>query len=437
MPDRGPRTPVDPDDAAILDAVAAETAAVEELLVRLVEAPTLLGNEEPGQELMAEAFAELGLEPVDVPMDAAALRAHPAVAPFSWDVSGKRNVVAVWGEARGGRSLILNGHIDVVSAAPEAAWRTAPFRASRDGEWLYGRGAGDMKAGLAAMVGAVRGLRRLGLEPDAPVRLQSVVEEECGGNGALACLLAGYTADAAVVVEPFGNAITVSQVGVLWFDVRVAGVPVHAAEAGVGVNAIEAMIPVIEALRGLEAELNESPPAPYDAYRHPINLNLGEIRGGDWPSNVAAECVARFRLAQYPGRPIGELRERVEQTVAAAAQRHPYLADHAPLVTYDGFSCDGYEFASDHVLVATMAGAVERLCGERPPLIATTGTTDARTPGLAGGVPSICFGPYAEHIHGVDERVHLPSVTQSAQALALFIADWCGVSGEGDGASAV
>ena len=103
MPDRGPRMPVDPDDAAILDVVAAETGAVEELLVRLVEAPTLLGNEEPGQALMAEAFAELGLEPVDVPMDAEPLRAHPAAAPFSWDVSGKRNVVATWGEAREAR----------------------------------------------------------------------------------------------------------------------------------------------------------------------------------------------------------------------------------------------------------------------------------------------------------------------------------------------
>jgi len=140
-------------DAAVADAIAAEAGYMEELLARLVEAPTLLGNEEPGQELMREAFRELGLEPADVPLDADALRAHPAASPFSWDVSGKANVITTWGSG-GGRSLILNGHVDVVPPAAESLWRTAPFRATRDGDWLFGRGAGDMKAGLAAIVGA-------------------------------------------------------------------------------------------------------------------------------------------------------------------------------------------------------------------------------------------------------------------------------------------
>ena len=306
-----PMATADPDDASILSAVAAERDAIVELLADLVEAPTLLGDEELGQVVMERGLREAGLEPEDVPMDAEALRAHPACAPFSWDVAGKRNVVARWGGGDG-RSLLLNGHIDVVSPEPVRFWRTSPFRATVEDDWMYGRGAGDMKAGLAAMVGAVRGLRWLGLAPAGPVTLQSVVEEECGGNGALACLLAGHTADAAVVVEPFGAAITTSQVGVVWFDVRVAGVPAHAADAAAGNNAIEAMVPVIRALRALEAELNEVRPPPYDAYPHPINLNVGVIHGGDWPSTVAGECRARFRLALYPGESVEGLRERIE-----------------------------------------------------------------------------------------------------------------------------
>ena len=133
-------------------------------------------------------------------------------------------MIADWQPAGdGGRSLVLNGHIDVVPPAATSLWRTPPFSAVRDGDWLYGRGAGDMKCGLAVILGAVKALRGLGLAPLAPVQLQSVVEEECTGNGALQCAVSGLQADACVVTEPFPASISVSQVGVLWFHVDIAG----------------------------------------------------------------------------------------------------------------------------------------------------------------------------------------------------------------------
>jgi acetylornithine deacetylase len=271
------------------------------------------------------------------------------------------------------------------------------------------------------MVGAVRGLQRLQLRPRGPVQLQSVVEEECTGNGALACVLAGHTADAAILTEPTQGAIWNAQVGVLWFQVRVLGAPGHAGSTGAGANAIEASYRVIEALRGLEAELNAVKPPLYAAYPHPINLNVGMIRGGDWPSTVAGECVTSFRLACYPGDAVADLRERVEETVATAA------SSHRVEVLYDGFQCEGYELASDSPLITRLADAAARATGQRPPLFASTATTDARTFHLYGGTPAVCFGPHAENEHGVDERVHIPSVTETAQAIALFIADWSGL----------
>jgi acetylornithine deacetylase len=417
-------------DAEILAAVAAEEEAMAGLLAELVEAPTLLGAEAAGQAVMRRALAELGLEPVDVPLDRAAIDAHPGGAPFSWEVTGKANVVAAWepAGAADGRSLILNGHIDVVSPEPRSLWTGDPFAARRDGDWLYGRGAGDMKAGLAAMVGAVRGLRRLGLAPGGRVELQSVVEEECTGNGALACVLAGHTADAAILTEPTRGAVWTAQVGVLWFAVRVLGTPAHAGDATVGANAIEATYAVIDALRELETELNAAPPSLYAAYPHPINLNVGTIRGGDWPSTVAGECLTQFRLATYPGEPIAGLKERVERTVADVAASHPVLSEHRVDVLYEGFQCDGYELARDAPLVTGLLDACERAIGTRPALFASTATTDARTFALYGDTPAVCFGPLAEHEHAVDERVHVPSITETAQAIALFIADWCGVT---------
>ena len=419
-----------PGDDEIKAAIAAEAPAMEALLGRLVEAPTLLGAEEPGQQIMREAFRELGLSPVDVPIDAEALRSHPGAAPFSWEVAGKANVVADWEPvARGdGRSLVLNGHIDVVSPEPAAMWASPPFSARRDGDWLYGRGAGDMKAGLAAYVGALRGLIALGLRPQARVQVQSVVEEECSGNGALACVAAGHTADAAVVTEPTSGAIQNSQVGVLWFQVHVAGRPAHAGDAPEGQNAIEAAFPVVRALRELETELNEAPPEPYAAYPHPINLNVGMIRGGDWPSTVAGESVTHCRLALFPGADPEELKARVEQTVATAATADPLLAGFEFEVHYDGFACRGYTLEADAPLISTLAAAGERLTGEAPRVFASTATTDARSFHLYGNTPAVCFGPHAEGVHGIDERVFLPSMVETAQVLGVFIGDWCGLA---------
>jgi acetylornithine deacetylase len=415
-------------DAEVLAAVDAQRPWMEDLLARLVRAPTTLGNEDAGQALMAEAFGDCGLEPVDVPLDAAALRADPGSSPFSWDVSGKRSVVATWDAAgAGGRSLVLNGHVDVVPPAAEHLWTRPPYGAERDGDWLYGRGAGDMKSGLAAMTGAVRALRHAGARLNGPVHLQSVVEEECTGNGALQCLLAGHGAgaDAAVLTEPHPDHLTIAQVGVLWFHVDVDGIPAHAARADrLGFNAIEAAGVVLAALRELEQELNADPPAPYDAFAHPINLNPGVMRGGDWPSTVAAACTLSCRLALFPGDDPGTLQARVERTVAEAA-RDPRLDGATVRVRYDGFRCEGCTVDAGEPLVEELSGAYARVHGAPPALEATTATTDARH-FVRHGIPAVCFGPRAERIHGIDERVSLDSMAETARVLALFVRDWCG-----------
>lgn len=415
--------------AAALDiaaAVAAEREWMEQLLARLVTAETTLGNEEAGQALIAEAFADCGLEPVSVPLDAARLRADPFSSPFSWSVEGKRNVVASWAGAGGGRSLILGGHIDVVPPASAALWTSPPFQPRIEGDWLYGRGGGDMKAGLVAMTGAIRALRRAGVELAGSVQLQSVVEEECTGNGALQCLLDGHTADACVITEPHPDHFTVAQVGVLWFHVDVRGIPAHAARASkLGFNAIDATYMVLAALRELEADANVSPPAPYDAFEHPINLNPGIVSGGDWASTVAAECTLSCRLGLYPGESPADARGRVEDTIARAAAADPLLRDHPPVVRYDGFACEGSVVSEQEPLVQDLSAAYASVHGSAPRLEATTATTDARHY-VRHGIPAVCFGPRAERIHGIDERVSLSSLAEVARVLAAFVPMWCG-----------
>jgi acetylornithine deacetylase len=280
-----------------------------------------------------------------------------------------------------------------------------------------------MKAGLVAMTGAVRALRRAGVELGGDLQLQSVVEEECTGNGALMGLLAGAHADACVITEPHHDHFTVAQVGVLWFHVDVRGVPGHAARGGRG--AFDDALVMLERLRALEVELNADPPPPYDAFEHPINLNVGVVRAGDWPSTVTAECTMSCRIAMYPGQEPAELQRRVEAAVA------PYE------VRYDGFACEGSVVDEGEDVVVALADAYAAVHGERPPLLATTATTDARH-FVRRGIPAICYGPRAERIHGVDERVSLRSMVEVARVLARFVLDWCGESndgGESDGRS--
>ena len=412
-------------DDAVRAAVADQAAWMEALLVDLVQAPTTLGHEDAGQARMARAFADCGLEAVDVPLRRAALEGARGASPFSWDVEAKRSVVATWApKARrdGARSLILNGHVDVVPADTPALWSAPPFSARRDGDWLYGRGAGDMKAGLVAMTGAVRALRQAGLRLAAPVQLQSVVEEECTGHGALACLLAGHRADACVITEPHPDHLTIAQVGVLWFHVDVTGVPAHAAYADRdGFNAIEAAGAVLEALRALEGELNADPPAPYADHPHPINLNPGRISGGDWTSTVPAACTLSCRLACFPGEDPEALAARVEATVARAAD------GFEARVRYDGFRCEGCTVDPGEPLVGALSDAYARVFGARPELRPTTATTDARH-FVREGIPAVCFGPRGERIHGIDERVSLRSMHETAEVLALFVRDWAGAS---------
>jgi len=414
---------------ALTRAVDMQSDWMIDLLERLVAAPTVLGNEEPGQVVMEATFRELGLEPFDVVLDAEALRSDRHSSPFSWDVSAKRNIVTTWaGSGDGGRSLILNGHIDVVPPAAEQLWTSPPFQPRRDGDWLYGRGAGDMKAGLVAIAGAVRGLVSLDVAPVAAVHLQSVVEEECTGNGTLQCLLSGPAADGCVITEPHPDHITTAQVGVLWVHVDILGRAAHAAVArATGFNAIDAATTVTRTLRELEADLNRKPPPPYDLFEHPINLNQGMIRGGDWTSTVAAQCTVSYRLAQYPGERPAELRERVERAIAGAAAQDAFLSANPPCVRYDGFSCEGFTLSSDEPVAVALADSYRRVHGCAAPLAPTTATTDARH-FVRRGIPAVCLGPLAEEVHGVDERVSLSSILSTAKVLAAFIQDWCGIA---------
>lgn len=421
--------------AAVDDLFDDEIAFLSELTAH----PSTRGNEQSAQDFMARELSERGMEVDRWQIDVADIRDMPGFSPVIGDYEDAVNVVGTQRSAtRKGRSLILNGHIDVVPEGPLEMWDAPPFEPRVEAGWMYGRGAGDMKAGLASNLFALDALRACGVAPAADVFFQSVVEEECTGNGALACLQRGYRAEAALIPEPFAEQLVTAQLGVIWFQVHLKGLPTHVAYAGSGSNAIEAAIPLIAALHEMEARWNAPAcrHADYAHHDHALNLNIGKFHGGDWASSVPAWCVFDVRMGIFPGQDIAAAKAEIEDVLRQAARDNAFLRNNTPEIVYHGFHAEGYALSQDQSAAATGAigaleGAHRRVSGTELDKAAITATTDARFFGLYADTPALVYGPRAEAIHGFNERVDLDSMRRVTQATALFIADWCGLEPAG------
>ncbi|MGG5819802.1 ArgE/DapE family deacylase [Falsiroseomonas sp. HW251] len=422
-------------DAILLDRLrAAVDAAFDEevrFLQELVRFPSLRGAEAPLQDWMHRQLGAWGYAMDRFSLADVPLASHPKAAPMvDADPARSVQVVAAHRAANPtGRSLILQGHIDVVPEGPAAMWTHPPYAGVvRDG-WLYGRGAHDMKAGVAAMVFAMDAIRAAGLEPAADVYLQTVTEEESTGNGALATLLRGYRAEAALIPEPTGHTITRAQTGTVWFRLKVRGVPVHVMVAQDGTNAIMSAYALIQALYAHTKTLNQAARANawYGAMQDPIKFNPGIIRGGDWASSTPAWCEVDCRIGLVPGTTPEEAMRAVEQVVKDAARGDAFLANNPPEVVFHGFQTDPYVLEPGSEAEAVLAAAHAAVHGGEMPARLSTAVNDTRYYGLYMGVPGLCYGPKGEGAHGFDERTSLADLKTCTLTIAAFIADWCGV----------
>lgn len=421
-------------DPSLRDRLAASVAegfpAQIEHTQALMRFRSVRGEEHAVQDFVFRAMRERGLAVDRFAMDRAAIGRHPGGATFSAQHSDAPILVGIHRPRdESGRSLILQAHVDVVPPGPEHLWSHPPFEPVVSGDWLYGRGGADMKAGAAANLFALDALARLGLQPAATVYVQSVVEEESTGNGALMTHLRGYRADAVLIPEPEDEKLVRANAGVLWFTVEVQGHPVHVREMGAGANAIDAAYRVIGALRQLETDWNarKAEHEHFAGEAHPINLNIGKIEGGDWASSVPAWCRLHCRIALYPGTPAAAAAREIEAAVAACARADRFLANNPPQVTFNGFLAEGYVLEPGSEAEATLARAHRAATGRELESFMTPAYLDARVYALYDQVPALCYGPSSRNIHGFDECVSLASVQRITTAMALFIAEWCGV----------
>ncbi len=421
------------DDARrrVLEAVDANWQREVEFLRGLVTRRSTLGDEAAVQRFIAAELAELGLD-VDVwEIDPARIARLPGYGPVEWSFAGRPNVGARrLAAGDGGRSLVFQGHIDVVPASPEHRWTRDPWAAEVADGRMWGRGAADMKAGVAAMVFAARALRDAGVGLRGDLSLVTVIEEECTGNGALSALDRGYTGDAAVIPEPFGHRALEAQVGVMWARVTVHGQGAHAERATEAQNAIVAAARVIDAVVEIEAAANrdELRHPQFAGVPHPLNYNVGIVRGGDWASSVPEECVLEVRIAAYPGEHLPDVQQRFRDALVDAVRDDPWLAEHPPEVTFYAFQADGFILPADAPIMQTLAATHRELLGDELEHLSFTATTDARLFNLYYDVPTTCYGPLGGNLHAPDEWVDLESVRQVTKVLAATAMDWCGVA---------
>ena len=416
------------------DRVLAEVEAARDEIVNftaeLIRVPTV---NPPGEfyrdcaELIGQRLAKTGLavqyvEAVGRPEHTAA---HPRV-----------NVVGRGEGAAGHPRLHLNGHFDVVP--PGDGWSVDPFAGVVRGGRIYGRGASDMKSGIAAAIFAVEAIRRAGVDLHGAVDISGTVDEESGGFAGVAHLCEAGIISApetgyAIIPEPFGPArICVGHRGVFWFDAIAHGHAAHGSMPHLGHSAINDMGTLLEAFRTrlgpeLAARLSALPVVPGLSRRPSLNVNaiVGGQAGETTQSPcVADRCTATFDRRFMPEESFEEVRDEIADLVAAVERRSPrrrFRIEERMVV-------HPVQTPSESPVTRALSAAVATVCGKPAELVASPGTYDQKHFARIAGVEHcVAYGPGPlEEAHQPDESCAVDDLVASTQVLALAVLELAG-----------
>jgi acetylornithine deacetylase len=421
--------------ARVLDEVESGTTELVALLAELVATPSVSGTDAE-HEIQARLARELAGEGLDVdhwPLPLAELLAEPDFPGVEVERSQAWGVVGrLAGDGSGeGRTLMLNGHVDVVPPGDPHAWSTDdPFSGRVAGDVLYGRGACDMKAGLVAALFAVRAVRRAGVPLRGDLLLACVPGEEDGGLGTYGMLRRGWRADVCVVPEPTGLDLVPANAGALTFRLRVPGRATHASRRTEGVSAVEKFLPVWHALVRLEQRRNTDVDPLMRRWPVAYPLSIGTVQAGDWASTVPGLLVAEGRLGVALDEPVETARAELEAAVAAACAEDQWLREHPVTVQWWGGQFAPGRLPESSDLPDLVARAHAMAGGGTQDVWGAPYGSDLRLLTGLGGIPTVHYGPGdAVLAHAPDESVPIREVVLVARALAVLALDVCGTVG--------
>jgi len=323
---------------------------------------------------------------------------------------GRANVVAVARGTGGGRSLLLNGHLDTVGVSG----MERPFEPYVADGRLYGRGAYDMKASLAAMMVTVARARELGLRGDLIV--SAVADEEVASIGSEAVARAWHP-DAVIVTEPTELAVAVAHRGFVWLDIVTTGRAAHGSRPELGIDAIAKMGHVLVGLEELDRTLRA---APTHGLLGSGSLHASLIEGGQELSTYPDRCLLQVERRTIPGETPGSVAAEVRAVVAHAAAHDPELRADVRVT----FVREPFEVAEEEEIVQAITGAARKALASEPKPIGVPFWTDAGV-FAAAGIPTVLFGPAGEGAHAAVEWVDLESVERCADVLATVAERFC------------
>lgn len=384
------------------------------------------GLEKKGQDYIAELFRSMEAEVTLDPMKEEDIEKCFALyqeGNLGHNQTDRYNVYATFQGEKSGRSLMFNGHMDVMPAEEVEEWTSPPFSPSiRDGK-IFGRGTADMKGGLMAATMAVQLLKDAEVPFSGTVKISSVCDEEGGGNGSMQAIMSGERADGVVVCEGTSDELILAHMGFVFFRVKFTGKSCHSGVKKDGVSAIDKAIKVIQALNEKEHEWLLH-------YKHPLlpapNLNVGVIHGGTAGSTVADECMFEVCVHYLPNQMshnqvVKEFREVVERVAKSDA----WLEEHLPEVSIYQ-SGGGFEMEEDAPFVNSFKRAYSEARGKKVKVVGSPAGCDSRLWRNIAECPTIQFGPgNLAQCHGIDEWLDLEAYYQSILIYAELILDFC------------
>jgi acetylornithine deacetylase len=399
-----------------------------DLLRTMISIPSVTGDEAAIQRFMADYMSGIGLEVDMWETDWEQLKKHPGYRPVDRGYENRPNIVATLKGSGGGRSLLLNGHTDVIPVGDGEGWSDDPWSASiKDGR-IYGRGSADMKSGVASHIFAVEMLKAAGIRLKGDVYINVVIDEEVSGHGTLDTVIRGYRADAGISGETSDLAVQPACIGRIWFEIAIEGKPAGIQKRYEGISGIELGNKIVKAVKELEDRRVATVKHPlYPNALDSLPCMIGSFSAGNYPSAFPATALLKGSIATVPGEDHEGVKQSLIDQIAKAAAQDEWMKDHPPVVRFVGYDAQASEIPRDHPIVALVSKNYKELTGRDPVISGRQGAADTRFLNEYGNTPTVIFGPGSTAVmHANDEYVSIEDYIAAIKVMALCIHDWCG-----------